>query len=90
MRKIAVGDVFEIITPKGKVYLQYVYCNKSICELIRILPGFFADVPDNLQEVINSKELFLIHFPLKAALKKKIVFLLRIWRCQSISSCQGR
>lgn len=75
MKKIAVGDVFRIDTPKGKAYFQYVYKDETDVELIRIFPGLFLDEPSNWEEFIKQKEQFLIFFPLAAAYKKKIVLL---------------
>jgi hypothetical protein len=43
MARIKIGDVFEISTPKGKAYLQYVHKNETIGELLRILEGLFID-----------------------------------------------
>jgi hypothetical protein len=69
--KIKIGDVFEIETSKGLAYLQYVHQGSSA--LIRILPGLYQGVPENLGEIVQNKELFFLKFPIKAALKQKIV-----------------
>ncbi|MEG6510997.1 hypothetical protein V6C32_03655 [Desulforamulus ruminis] len=76
MKRIKVGDVFEITTPNGKAYFQYVHNNPEVCELIRILPGVYFQQPRDLLSLINKKELYLIHFPLKAAYKEEIVNLI--------------
>jgi hypothetical protein len=73
MRKIKIGDVFSITTPKGKAYFQYVYDNKEICELIRVLPGIYTEAPFDLLRFVAEKEMYMVHFPLKAALKKGII-----------------
>jgi len=73
MKKIQVGDVFEIITPKGKGYFQYVYNNKIIGQLIRILPGLFSEQPNDMLAIVKEKELYFVHFPLKEAYKQGIV-----------------
>lgn len=75
MKRIKIGDVFEIETPKGKGYLQYVYHNKTLGELIRVLPGLYCGLPQDLPNIVNAKELYFIHFPLRAAYKQKIVSL---------------
>lgn len=76
MKRIKVGDVFEIDTPKGRAYIQYVLKNKMIGELIRVLPGVYENQPDNLLQIVNAKEEYFVHFPVKAANKQKIINLM--------------
>lgn len=73
MARIKIGDVFEISTPKGKAYLQYVHKHETIGELIRILDGLYVDGCERLDELVENKELYLIHFPLGIAYKRRIV-----------------
>lgn len=73
MKKITIGDVFAIKTPRGEAYLQYAYKDNSNIEIIRVLPGLFLDRPADIVELVNRKELFLVRFPLAAAYRKKIV-----------------
>ena len=73
MKKITIGDVFSINTPKGIAYFQYVYKDSDGIELIRILPGLFSNIPADLGDLVRQKELFFISFPLSAAYRKKIV-----------------
>ena len=73
MRRIKVGDVFEIVTPKGKAYFQFVFDNKQICELIRVLPGIYSEQPSDMIKLVAMKELYFVHFPLKAAFNRQIV-----------------
>lgn len=76
MKKIQVGDVFEITTTKGKGYFQYIYHNKTIGELIRVLPGLYLKQPQDMIPVVAAKELYFVHFPLKASYKQGIVRLI--------------
>jgi hypothetical protein len=73
MKKLQIGDVFEINTPNGNAYVQYVHQHKTIGELIRILPGLYQDNPYTLDELVKVRELYFVHFPLKAAHKQQIV-----------------
>lgn len=73
MKRIKIGDVFRIKTDNGIAYFQYVFNNKTIGELIRILPGLYEEQLNNLSDLVEEKELFFIHFPLKAAYKQEIV-----------------
>lgn len=73
MKKISIGDIFGIDTPKGKAYFQYVYQDETIGELIRILPGLYKQKPNNFTDLVKQNELFFLYFPLKSAYKRKIV-----------------
>lgn len=73
MRKIKLGDIFEINTPKGKAYLHYIYKDKITGDLIRVLPDIYAERPASFDELASSKERFMVFFPLSAAMKLKIV-----------------
>jgi hypothetical protein len=73
MARIKIGDIFEIGTPKGKAYLHYVYKDKLIGDLIRVLPGLYPKRPDNFRELAESKERYMIFFPLSAAYNKKSI-----------------
>lgn len=74
MKKIKEGDIFEINTPKGKAYLHYIYKDKVIGELIRVLPGLFNDKPVDINKLVAlEEEQFMVFFPLAYAYKKKIV-----------------
>jgi hypothetical protein len=71
--RLKVGDVFEIITSNGIGLFQYVHKHETIGQLIRILPNLYEDGDVIEDELVEKKELFLIHFPLGSALKQKIV-----------------
>jgi len=73
MKKVKIGDIFEINTTKGRAYLHYIYKDKAIGELVRILPGLYVDRPVNFDELASSKEKYMIYFPLGAANRQKIV-----------------
>lgn len=71
---LKIGDVFSIETLNGIAYFQYVHKNEDIGSLIRILPNLYKDhQKDRLNKFVEQKELYLIHFPLGAALRRKIV-----------------
>lgn len=73
MKRIKIGDVFEIDVTNGKAYLQYVYNNELIGELIRVLPGKFESQIDDLTQLVNGETEYFIHFPVKGAYKQKII-----------------
>lgn len=73
MVRLKVGDVFQILTPKGKAYIQYVFNNETIGELIRVFPGLYDNQPINLEEIVTRNEEYFVHFPVKAANKQKLI-----------------
>lgn len=72
MKKIIIGDLFEIKTAKGFAYLQYCYKDEILGELIRILPENFTRRLDSFTGIIIQKESFLVFFPVLAAYRKKL------------------
>jgi hypothetical protein len=73
MIKIKIGDIFEINTPKGKAYLHYIYKDKAIGDLIRVLPGLYTERPVSFDKLAASDERYMIFFPVSAAHKRNIV-----------------
>ena len=67
MVRLKIGNVFKVATSNGICLFQYAYKDERIGSLIRILPNLYKD------EFVEEKELYLIHFPLGAALRQKIV-----------------
>ena len=67
------GDIFEIETGGGKAYLHYIYNDKTIGDLIRVLPGLYATRPNKIEEIASLEEIFMVFFPVSIASKKKIV-----------------
>lgn len=63
MKDIQPGDIFEIATPKGNGYFQYVYRDKTDIELIRILPGLYLDQPQEMSQLAATKNYTLLVFP---------------------------
>lgn len=75
MAKIKLGDLFEIETAKGTGYLQYGCLDGDGIEIVRVLAGPYSERPENLSEKVNEKEKYLVHFPLAAAYRRKLVCL---------------
>jgi hypothetical protein len=73
MKKIQIGDIFELETAKGKGYLHYVYKDDSYGELIRILPGLYSERPSKLEGLASGKERYMIFFPVGLATRKKSI-----------------
>ncbi|ELM3645113.1 hypothetical protein [Flavobacterium psychrophilum] len=84
MKKIILGDIFEISTPKGYAYLHYVCEDVKIGRtLLRVLQGLYLERPNNLEELSSQKERYLLFFPLKEAYKRGIVERVGFLQCDS-------
>ncbi|TCI94781.1 hypothetical protein [Tenacibaculum sp. M341] len=73
MRRVKLGDVFEIKTSKGSAYIHYVYKDNHLGQLIRVLPDLYSYLPDDLDKLVSGSHRFVVFFPLSAANKKQQV-----------------
>ncbi|WP_277014269.1 hypothetical protein [Flavobacterium lindanitolerans] len=73
-KKIELGDVFSIETNNGIGYLQYVESPKGDdVELIRVFYNLHKNTEILNVDLETAGGYFFIRFPLKAALRKKII-----------------
>ncbi|MDR0787638.1 MAG: hypothetical protein LBG44_07205 [Gemmatimonadota bacterium] len=72
-KPVKIGDVFELETNKGLAYIQYTHRNKLMGVLVRVLPGLYSDIPEDLSGIVEDHSLLRIFFPLQAAVNKNIV-----------------
>lgn len=72
MKKVDIGDIFEIETKKGKGYFQCVKLDKIRCDTVMVFNKLFKERP--LIELVTSVEdRYFIGFPLGAAFNRKLV-----------------
>jgi len=70
IRKPKIGDVFEIRTARGLVYLQFSYLVvEDKLPIVRVLPGYHDHRPGNLQSLVAAQETFLAFYALPYAAK---------------------
>ena len=73
MKRIKIGDLFEIETKNGVGYFQCIKLGSaSECEVIRVLHKANKD----FRQLVLERELYFVLFPLKYALKQKKVKLI--------------
>ena len=72
MRRIKLGDIFEIATPKGLAYAQYTHKHKEFGELVRVFNGQHTVRPNDLRNVMAEVQ-FLCFFPLQTAVNRDLV-----------------
>jgi hypothetical protein len=70
--KLTKGDVFSIETKKGLGFLQYLETSIFKIDYIRVL-DFISESGNITQEEINQPERWCIEFPLKVAIRRKLV-----------------
>lgn len=73
MKRIKKGDLFEIKTSKGLSYIHYIYYDNELGELIRVLPGKYSVRPDNMKELVQRNELYVVFFSVSIAFKKGLI-----------------
>jgi hypothetical protein len=72
-KKAQVGDIFEIVTPNGRGYIQCIGRHHSRGELIRVLRPLLEERPPQFGDMTRQPERFLTYFPLTAAKSRGIV-----------------
>jgi hypothetical protein len=72
-KRVKIGDIVEITTPKGYAYAQYTHKHSTYGALIRVLKGIFKEKPENLLDLISEGYQFITFFPLGAADNRGIV-----------------
>lgn len=69
------GDVFKLKLNNGVGLIQCVKeAPKTECEIIRAIPGIYDEEPmREISSIIMKKELFFLQFPVKHAVKQKLL-----------------
>lgn len=73
MKRIKIGDLVEIPTPRGLAYAQFTHRNRLMGALLRVLPGILNVRPQDLERIVREREIFVAFFPVQAALNQGIV-----------------
>ncbi len=72
MRRLKIGDVYEIRTPKGFAYMQLTHMHREppvLGDLVRVMPGFYSERPSDLESIIQNEERFRTFIPINATIK---------------------
>ena len=75
-KKIKFGDILEIPTKLGLSYsqfYQYHAAPPNFGALLRVLPGFFVNRPNDYSDLAKSKEVFSTFFPVQTAVNRELV-----------------
>ena len=74
MAGVKIGDIVEIKTSRGLVYAQYTHKHKDYGALLRVFETGYEYRPECINSIVKEKVQFTIFFPLQAAIKQNIVF----------------
>ena len=69
-KKAIIGDIVEISTPAGLGYVQYTRDAGTNGELVRVLPGLYANRPLDLATLAQQKELYFVFYFMNYALRE--------------------
>lgn len=72
-KRIRIGDLIEIPTNRGFAYGQYTHHTEKYGPLLRVFPGFHASPPQDYCKIATQTEIFVLFFPLQAAVNRNIV-----------------
>lgn len=75
MKKVQVGNIYKIDTQKGFALMQLVKMPEDIrndIELVKIGYHLFDSLPE-MNDTIFREGYFFVHFPVKVALRRKII-----------------
>ena len=72
-KRVKIGDIVEIDTPKGYAYAQFTHKHPQYGALIQVVKGIYKKKPDNISELLSNELQFITFFPLGAAVNKEIV-----------------
>lgn len=72
MKKLQIGDVFELETPKGLAYLQYTHDTKSDGALVRVLRGTYPTRPP-IAPIVKEREQFFAFVPIAASVRQSLI-----------------
>jgi hypothetical protein len=73
MKRIKIGDLFEIQTAKGLVYGQFTHKNPEYGALIRIFSGFYSTRPNDLSAIGLQSIQFTVFFPIQSAVNAGLI-----------------
>lgn len=72
-RRIRIGDIVEIATPKGFAYAQYTHEHPQYGSLIRVLPGLHAERRPDLSRLAQGRHLWVVFFPVRVGVRRGMI-----------------
>lgn len=76
MKRTKLGDVYYVETEKGYKLYQWAYYLEKRGEFIRVFPGLYQSVPDNIEEIVKADHSYIIDFSAPKAYRKGFAILI--------------
>ena len=67
MRRIQLGDVFYTKVPRGYKLYQYAYKPSKYGTYIRVFPGLYDTIPENIAEIVKAPHSYISYFVISRA-----------------------
>ena len=67
MRRAKLGDVFCIKVPNGYKIFQWAYRVERKGDYMRVFPGLYDSVPENIEQIVLSEHSYIIAFHISRA-----------------------
>ena len=68
-----IGDIVEVPTSGGLGYVQFTFRDPQMGALVRVLPGLFAERPNELQALAEKRETYFVYIPLGPAVARGLM-----------------
>lgn len=62
MRRAKLGDVYSVKVPNGYKLYQWAYSIPKKGDYIRVFPGLYSTVPNNIKQIVLSEHSYIISF----------------------------
>lgn len=72
-KRVKLGDVLQVLTREGVAYAQVTHKHREFGFLIRVFPGFHAQVPRDFAEVVAVEPQFSTFFPVQTAVNQGLI-----------------
>mgnify|MGYP000776723538 CR=1 FL=1 len=76
MKRAKLGDLYCMKVPNGYKLYQWAYHIPKVGDYIRVFPHLYNEIPDNLEEIVDSEHSYIIGFAAGKAYRKKLASLL--------------
>ena len=74
MKRYKTGDVFVFKTENGYRIILWAYSIDKVGDFVRVIPGFYNDIPNNVLEIASGNCSFIIQISIKTMAKKLLTY----------------
>ena len=70
MRRAQLGDVYVFLTERGYRIIHWAYYIEKQGKFVRIFPGFYPQIPDNIEEIVGGECAYMMCFDAPKAYRR--------------------